>query len=268
MTECDKAVETMVSTRLGSTYPSFSFMGEETYQPGAKLGAEPTFICDPIDGTTNFVHGFPHACISLGLAVDRKPVVGVIYNPWLDALYTAIKGKGSYVRAPRSTFGKPLAPGEDSHATRRLPLRAPAPLTDLGSALVMVEYGHAREGHNFDIKADVFTRLAGGPRGNGRAMAHSVRALGSAALDMCAVATGAIDVYWEGGGYPWDVCAGWLILTEAGGVVVSANPGTWDSELDSRLYMAVRASEGNKGQKEIVHEFWDLIGDKVMDYTF
>ncbi|KAF4976028.1 hypothetical protein FDECE_18514, partial [Fusarium decemcellulare] len=84
VTEADKGVEKMVSTSLSSAFPSISFMGEETYKPGMKLGPEPTFVVDPIDGTTNFVHSFPSACISLGLAVDRQPAVGVIYNPWLD----------------------------------------------------------------------------------------------------------------------------------------------------------------------------------------
>jgi myo-inositol-1(or 4)-monophosphatase len=256
----------MVSSRLRALYPTFSFMGEETYKPGDKVGAEPTFICDPIDGTTNFLHGFPHACISLGLAVDRKPVVGVVYNPFLDTVYTAIRGQGAYVRSPRPTFGKPRAADDDGMLTRRLPLNH-TPFTDgLSGAVVLTEYGHAREGPNYDLKTRTMTKLAAGPKGHdGKAMVHGVRALGSAALNICHVATGAIDVYWEGGGYPWDVCAAWVILTEAGGTMVGANPGVWDNPLESRLYMAVRAM-GEDKTKEVVEEFWAVMGDERLDY--
>ncbi|CAG9939120.1 unnamed protein product [Clonostachys rosea f. rosea IK726] len=97
VTEVDKGVEKMVSTRLSAAFPSISFMGEETYKPGMRIGPEPTFVVDPIDGTTNFIHSFPDACISLGLAIERKATVGVIYNPWQDLLYTAIKGQGAYM---------------------------------------------------------------------------------------------------------------------------------------------------------------------------
>lgn len=74
-----------MSERLSQAYPSFAFVGEESYKAGeTRVTNVPTFIVDPIDGTTNFVHGFPEACISLGLAVDRTPVVGVVYNPFRD----------------------------------------------------------------------------------------------------------------------------------------------------------------------------------------
>ncbi len=84
MTETDRAVEALVSSRLAAAYPSFAFVGEETYKPGVRVTEAPTFVVDPIDGTTNFVHGFPSACVSLGLAVARRPVVGVVYNPFQD----------------------------------------------------------------------------------------------------------------------------------------------------------------------------------------
>jgi myo-inositol-1(or 4)-monophosphatase len=268
VTECDKAVEAIVSSRLSSLYPSFSFMGEETYKPGDKLGPEPTFICDPIDGTLNFVHGFPHACISLGLAVDRVPVVGVVYNPWFDTMYTAIKGQGAFVRSPKPTFGKPLAVGEDAHQTRRLPLvNNNIPLVSLNTALVLSEYGATRDGSIYDAKTETMTKLAAAPGSkNDGPMVHGIRMMGSAALDLCTVATGGVDVYWEGGCWPWDVCAGWAILTEAGGKMVGANPGMWENEIDSRLYLAVRPSPDDQGQKEIVEEFWAAMGNHKLDY--
>src|SRR5450755_1423592 len=118
----------MVSTELMRKYPSYEFIGEETYQPGMQLTDAPTFIVDPIDGTTNFVHAFPNVCISLGFAVKKVPSVGVIYNPFLDELYTAIKGHGGYV----SRHG-----GEKV----QLPLKKePEPLKDLSTCLVAAEW--------------------------------------------------------------------------------------------------------------------------------
>lgn len=215
------------------------FLGEETYQPGMQLTSAPTFVVDPVDGTINFVHGNPYVCISLALCVDKLPVVGVVYNPFTSMFYSAIKGRGSYL-----------------NRKIRLPLKSePPPLTGLKSALVAVEWGSDRKGNNWDIKLKTFRQL--GEQGKG--MVHSMRCLGSAALNFCAVAAGTIDIYWEGGCWAWDVAAGWLILQEAGGLVVDANPGGWNPTIDGRRYMAVRASGGGKGQKEIVEEFWKLI---------
>ncbi|QUC16693.1 uncharacterized protein UV8b_00934 [Ustilaginoidea virens] len=253
VTEADRAVEHMILTRLSAAFPSISFLGEETYQPGMRLGPEPTFVVDPIDGTTNFVHSFPSACTSLGLAVGRRPVVGVIYNPWQDVLFTAVDGRGAHM-----TRGRGAAP-------QRLPLaRPPRPLGGLAGALVAVEWGADRDGANFERKTAVFKRLAGS-RETGGAMVHSLRSLGSAALNMAAVAAGQMDAYWEGGCWAWDVCAGWCILREAGGRVVSGNPGGWDADLESRVYLAVRAAPA--GQRELVDEFWSVIGDASLEYS-
>ena len=95
-------------------------------------------------------------------------------------------------------------------------------------------------------------------------MYTSLRSLGSAALNLCAVAAGQLDVYWEGGCWAWDVCAGWCILAEAGGLVAGGNPGTWHPELDSRKYLAVRGAPA--GQKELVEEFWGVVGEGRMEY--
>ncbi|KAJ6444255.1 Inositol monophosphatase, metal-binding site [Purpureocillium lavendulum] len=253
VTEVDKGVEKMVSGRLAAAFPSFAFMGEETYKPGVRLGPEPTFVVDPIDGTTNFVHSFPNACISLGLAVERRPVVGVIYNPWQDLLFTAVKGRGAHMTRIRGTAPQPL------------PLaRSPRPLEGLGAALLAVEWGSDRQGVNFDAKAAVFRDLAASREVGGR-MAHSLRSLGSAALNLAAVAAGQLDAYWEGGCWAWDVCAGWCILEEAGGRMVGGNPGDWDTPLESRVYLAVRGAP--TGQEELVKEFWDVIGDRTLDYS-
>ena len=204
-------------------------------------------------GTTNFVHSFPNACISLGLAVDRRPAVGVIYNPWQDLLFTAVRGRGAHMTRIRGT------------PPQRLPLaRSPRPLTGLGSALLAVEWGSDREGANFDAKAAIFRQLAAS-RESGGSMVHSLRSLGSDALNMAAVAAGQLDAYWEGGCWAWDVCAGWCILEEAGGRVVGGNPRDWDTPLESRVYLAVRGAP--TGQEELVEEFWAVMGDRKLEYS-
>ncbi|KAK3939801.1 hypothetical protein QBC46DRAFT_387007 [Diplogelasinospora grovesii] len=258
VTETDQAVERLVSSRLSSHFPDFLFVGEETYQPGVtKITDAPTFIVDPIDGTTNFVHGFPHACISLGFSYQRTPTVGVVYNPFLDVLYTGIKGGGGYMQRNAS-----LPPG--SGQGPKIKLGPKPPLQGLGAALVGVEWGSLRDGENFELKARTFRALAASKE-NGGSMVHSLRSLGSAALNLCAVAAGQLDLYWEGGCYAWDVAAGWCILNEAGGIMVSGNPdGNWDPELDSRIYLAIRPAQG--GQKEIVEEFWAVLKGGMMEY--
>lgn len=251
VTETDRAVESFISTELKRLYPSFSFMGEETYVPGQKLGDEPTFVVDPIDGTTNFVHRHPYVSVSLGFAVGKVPTVGVVYNPFTGKLYHGVKGQGSFVREVRKDQPDPL----EGVVRHPLPLKDPSPLTGLDSCVVVIEFGSDRSGANWKTKCDTWARL-GRSKDEGGAMVHSARALGSAALNLCAVAEGTLDVYWEGGCWAWDVCAGWVILAEAGGVVVDANPADWNVPIpvDHRKYLAVRAAR--EGQKELVEEFW------------
>lgn len=242
VTETDQAVEKMVSTTLKDKYPDFSFMGEETYKPGDKLTPNPTFIVDPIDGTTNFVHGYPYVSISLGLAVNLVPTVGVVYNPFTATLYSAIKGKGAFL----------------NHCTP-LPLRSPPePLHDLSTAVVCVEWGSERAGNDYQVKSETFKKLCA-KKEDGGAMVHGLRSFGSAALNLCGVASGSLDVYWEAGCWPWDVCAGWVVLTEAGGIMVDGNPGEWQPRVDQRRYLAVRKGEGQKG---VVEEFWGFVQGK------
>lgn len=165
-----------MSTTLRKKYPSYCFMGEETYQPGDRLTSAPTFICDPIDGTTNFVHQYPYVSISLGFAVHREPVVGIVYNPFTQTLYSAIKGQGAYL-----------------NQTTRLPLRAAGALESLNSCLVAVEWGSDRSGNDFKVKSETFKRLAA-TKEQGGGMVHGLRSFGSAALNLCGVASGGLDM--------------------------------------------------------------------------
>ncbi|KFZ25376.1 hypothetical protein V502_00142 [Pseudogymnoascus sp. VKM F-4520 (FW-2644)] len=250
VTETDKAVEAMVTSELRTAYPKFDFIGEETYYPGQPLTDAPTFIVDPIDGTTNFVHAFPSVCISLGFTVGRVPTVGVIYNPFLNELWTAIKGQGSFL----SQNGGPK---------QKLPLKAsPEPLKDLSTCLVGVEWGSDRSGINFDVKVKAFAKLAASKE-QGGAMVHSLRSMGSAALNLVAVAAGQMDVYWEGGCWAWDVAAAWCVLEEAGGIMRSGNPGE-EVSVDCRKFLAVRGAPS--GQQDIVDEIYRVLGDSRMDY--
>lgn len=246
VTETDQAVEAMVSQALKEKYPTFAFMGEETYKPGDKLSADPTFIVDPIDGTTNFFHGHPYMCISLGLAVERKPVVGVVFNPWTNSLYSGIKGKGSYLTDAR-------------HDRARLPLREPEAFQDLSHCLIAVEWGSDRDGNDYEVKVKTFKKLCAS-KADGGAMVHGIRSLGSAELNLCGVASGHLDLYWETGCWAWDVCAGWVILEEAGGKMVGAHKGDWNPEVEQRRYMGVR---GGAGQKEIIEEFWSCVEGRL-----
>lgn len=221
-------------------------MGEETYKPSDTLTDAPTFIVDPIDGTTNFFHAYPYLCVSLGLTVKQKPVVGVIYNPFTKTLYTAIKGQGAYLTDPW-------------HERVRLPLKEPEPMQDLSHCLVAVEWGSDRDGNDYQVKVETFRRLCASKE-TGGAMVHGIRSLGSAELNTCAVAAGMLDVYWESGCWAWDVCAAWVVLEEAGGRMVGCHEGDWEPRVDQRRYMAVRAGEGQKG---IVEEFWGCVQGRL-----
>lgn len=248
VTEVDKAVEVMVSEKLKSKYPSYKFIGEESYEPGVtKLTNEPTFIVDPIDGTTNFIHFFPHSCISLGFAIDKKPAVGVIFNPFLNQLYTGVKGQGSYLN------------------NEKLPLRnAQERSLSLQGGLCAIEWGSDRSGNNYKVKVDTFESL-GADKSSGGGFVHGFRSMGSAAMNLGAVAAGVLDCYWEGGYWPWDVCAGWIILEEAGGKLVSANSGNWNPSVEDRAHLSVRGARPEE-QKQFVEDFWSHVKGKL-DYS-
>lgn len=187
-----------------------------------------------------------YLCVSLGLAVAQKPAVGVIYNPFTKTLYTGIKGQGSYLT-------------DASHDHVRLPLKDPEPMQDLSHCLVAVEWGSDRDGNDYKVKVDTFSKLCASKEIGG-AMVHGIRSLGSAELNLCGVAAGQLDVYWESGCWAWDVCAGWVIVEEAGGLMVGCHSGDWEPKVDQRRYMAVRAGPG---QKEIVGEFWRCVEGRV-----
>jgi len=153
--------------------------------------------CAPADGTTNFVHGFPYACISIGLIDQRVPVLGVIYNPFLEHLYKGVRNAGSFLHTHTPALGTGTSTSTSGIGTpQRLPL-APAsarPLPALAGALIAVEWGSDRAREPMRGKAGSFSSLAGAPPHG--VMAHSLRSVGSAALNFALVAQGALDMYW------------------------------------------------------------------------
>jgi len=237
VTATDQYVEKMVKSHLNKLYPTHSFIGEETTaannNASCNLTDKPTWCIDPIDGTTNFVHGLPFTCISIGLLVNKEPVIGVIFNPILNDLYTACKDGGAFLN------GKPLPT-----------IRPIQPLETLEKSLIITEYGANRSEESIKAKLDTLHDVISYP-------IHGVRSFGSAAMNMCYIARGSCDIYYEIGIHAWDVCAATCILREAGGVVVGWEP-----------YYGEKGEPENKKLKteglDIVSEKYDILNRHVL----
>ncbi|KAL0252599.1 hypothetical protein I308_101991 [Cryptococcus tetragattii IND107] len=254
VTEVDKAVEKFIVERIREAYPSHKFIGEESYE-GQQITDEPTWIGDPIDGTTNFVHGFPMVATSIGLAHKGVPVVGVIYNPFLDQLWSAAKGRGAYL-----------------NQKQKLPITGSSkPLASLGQALIGVEYGMSRSPPALPRKVATFEKLTAHTDVGGK-MCHSLRSMGSAALNIVLVASGGLDMYWEVGCWPWDVCAGICILEESGGRCFGGKTADLSGEVDAKLmagrkYLVIRGIRATNNetsldqQQKFAKEFYDCVED-------
>ena len=182
---------------------------------------------DTNPGTTNFIHGFPFVAISLGLIYKKRPVLGVIYNPFLDYLYTGIRGHGSHL-------------SKNKRPPQKLPLSTPRPLPSLSQALIAVGWGSDRSQVGAGSKAESFLRLAGDPNHaspvKGGKMAHSLRSPGSSALSFSMVAQGGLDMYWYvvthlalASLYGWLLCAGEQVGASFGAWVTSALTVTIDA---------------------------------------
>jgi inositol-phosphate phosphatase / L-galactose 1-phosphate phosphatase len=213
-TEIDIANEKLITNKILEEFSSHIIIGEETTGTGIipQLTDSPTWIIDPIDGTTNFVAGLPLNCVSIGLCMDKKPTLAVVYAPMTDELYLSIRGYGAYrngvLIVPRRTPNKTLC-----------------------ESVVCFEFGYAREKLAIDTMVDVVRRILY----NG---CRTTRSIGSGVLDLCYVATGRIDVVYAGvageGWKPWDYCAGCVIAIEAGCTVESIDgDGTQDFDIYS-----------------------------------
>lgn len=201
VTEIDKKVEDTLIGGLSKKFPEHKFIGEESVAGGAKciLTDDPTWIIDPVDGTMNFVHGFPHSCISLGLVINKVSVAGIIYNPILEQLFTAKKGQGAFLN------------GRQIHVSQ---------VKELCNALVAFESGTSRDEEKAKVVFENYKKII--------SKGHGIRALGSAALNMAMVAQGGADANFEFGIHAWDVAAGDIIVREAGGVCIDPAGGPFD----------------------------------------
>lgn len=188
VTDVDKKSEQIIKGGLMKAFPSHSIVAEET---GLTKGhSSYRWLVDPLDGTTNFAHSFPFFCVSIGLEYNNDMILGVVYDPVREELFTAEKGRGAYLNGRRIKASR---------------------INRLSQGLLVT-------GFSYDPKEKI-----GNVRHFKKFLSRSmaVRRVGSAALDLCYVACGRFDGYWEFGLHPWDSAAGSLIVEEAGGCVTS-----------------------------------------------
>ncbi len=189
VTEVDKASEQAIIDTLLNAYPQHSILAEESGSEHGSRNSDYVWIIDPLDGTTNFIHGFPFYCVSIALAYKGKIEHAVVYDPSRNDLFTATKGRGAYLNERRIRVSK---------------------RTQLKDCLISTGFPF-RRGDNFKqymlLLGDVMQRTA------------AVRRPGAAALDLAYVAAGFADGFFESGLSIWDVAAGSLLVTEAGGLV-------------------------------------------------
>jgi myo-inositol-1(or 4)-monophosphatase len=267
-------VEAFIHSTIQRRYPKHAFLGEETYSKGSSreylIQNGPTWVVDPLDGTVNFTHAFPMFCVSIALVLNKRPIIGVIFAPLLNQLFSACRGKGAWL-----------------NETTRLPLLgkaiSPMPANAPRQCIFACEWGKDRRDivdGNLHRKVDSFLNMAAevGGRGGKGGMVHGVRSLGSATMDLAYTAMGSFDIWWEGGCWEWDVAAGICLLEEAGGLVTTANPpdnfetaAIEPAKLGGRLYLAIRpAGDGptekaRQSQERVVREVWRRV--RKLDYS-
>ena len=189
VTEYDIYVQHLLEEKLALIDPDAFFMGEEEEQTG-DAQAEELYIIDPIDGTANFVYGYRHSCISVGLRRHGEIQLAAIYHPWEKAMYTAIKGEGAFMN------GKPIHVADSDLANS---------LVDFGSC----PYYEDLRKRTVSVLSVLIDRV------------QDIRRRGSAALDLCDAAAGRCGAFFELRLSPWDYAAGSLLVTEAGGQITN-----------------------------------------------
>jgi myo-inositol-1(or 4)-monophosphatase len=192
VTEADQRSEALIVERLSQRFPDHAVVAEEG--GGRKGDSEYCWYVDPLDGTTNFAHRFPVFCVSLGLARRNELIAGVIYDPCHKELYAAERGSGAFLNGRRLSVSK---------------------VEKLAEGLVATGFPPYASDHELNIQYYFrFTRAC-----------HGVRRAGSAALDLCSVAAGRLEGFWELKLNPWDKAAGVLMVMEAGGRVTDLSGG-------------------------------------------
>ncbi len=195
VTEADRRSEALIVKRLRSHFPTHAVVGEEG--GGQKTDSDYCWYVDPLDGTTNFAHGFPVFCVTLGLARRGEIVAGVVYDPIRNELFTAERGAGAYRNDKRIHVSKTARLAESLLATGFPPFAT-----------------------NHDLNIQFYFRFT--------TLSHGIRRPGSAALDLCSVAAGRFEGFWELKLNPWDKAAGSLLVTEAGGRVTDLEGRPFD----------------------------------------
>ena len=199
VTEVDLECERMCRAAIAERFPDHDVLAEELSSgPGEMARSSHRWVFDPLDGTTNYAHGLPIFCASLALEIDGRAVVGAIYDPTRQELFTAERGVGAFLNGVRL---------------------APSSTGTLLDALIVTGFPYDVHKQTGDLVA-LFGAFLG--------QARAVRRLGSAALDLCYVAAGRFDAFWEQHLKPWDVAAGALIVREAGGRVTGMDGTPFD----------------------------------------
>jgi myo-inositol-1(or 4)-monophosphatase len=190
--EVDGLAEAEIVKELRRAYPEYAVLGEEGgMQPGRGPGSRATWVIDPLDGTSNYLHAWPHWCVSIALVENGEPTHGVIFDPLRNELFTATRGAGAQLNERRFRIGE---------------------RKDLAGAMLVTGFP-PRDRARIGPQLDTLRGLLDG------AGAEDVRRTGSAALDLAYVACGRADAYFESGLQPWDIAAGVLLVREAGGFV-------------------------------------------------
>ncbi|XP_060940437.1 inositol monophosphatase 1-like [Limanda limanda] len=227
VTETDERVEKLLIDAIKNRYPLHRFIGEESVAAGERveLSDAPTWIIDPIDGTVNFVHRFPFVAVSIAFAVNKQTEFGIVYSCVEDKLFHAQRGGGAFLN------------GEPLHASGQ---------EDLSRCVVVTEIGAERDDLALSTMTSNIFRLM-------RLPVHGVRALGTAAVDMCQVATGGADAYYHIGMHCWDIAASAIIVQEAGGVVTDTDGSAFD--MMSRRVIAASSSAVARGIAQVIQAF-------------
>ena len=189
VTDSDLQAEKIILEMISAHFSSDHVIAEESGSRGAS--SERTWLIDPLDGTTNFAHGFPFFAVSIALEFRGNIVLGIVYNPHLEEYFEAVKGSGAFLN------GRPIAVSK----TR-----------EINDSLLATGFPYDIQDHTEDV-LHLFGRMI--------KKAQGVRRPGSAALDLCYVACGRIDGFWEKGLQPWDTAAGTIIVKEAGGMLAT-----------------------------------------------
>lgn len=203
VTEADRDSEKLIVARLKSRWPEYDIIGEEGTR--TQLNSDYRWYVDPLDGTTNFAHGFPVFCVSIALEHKNERIAGVLFDPTRDELFAAEKGRGAWLNRERIQVSR---------------------TAELAESLVATGFpSHKRHKNpNIYFYHQITLRT------------HGIRRAGSAALDLASVACGRFDGFWEFNLNPWDTAAGVLLVEEAGGVVTNFNGGPF--QIDSREVLA------------------------------